>query len=110
MRSVIYPVKDLEAAKAVFGTALAVAPVMDAPYYVQYSVDGLDIGLDPNGHKQGMTGPVCFWKVDDIGVSFKQLIDAGAEEQRAIQDVGGGRLVAVVTDADGNGIGLMQDT
>jgi len=33
---------------------------------------------------------------------------AGAVEQQAIQDVGGGKLVAWVTDADGNPIGLIQ--
>ena len=30
---------------------------MDQPYYVGYNVAGQDIGLDPNGHRQGMTGP-----------------------------------------------------
>jgi hypothetical protein len=39
---------------------------------------------------------------------LKQLVDAGAATQQAIRDVGGGRLIASVKDADGNIIGLLQ--
>jgi predicted enzyme related to lactoylglutathione lyase len=34
--------------------------------------------------------------------------DAGAETQQAINDVGGGKLIASVKDTDGNIIGLIQ--
>jgi predicted enzyme related to lactoylglutathione lyase len=108
MRTVIYPVHDLEAAKAVFGATLGVEPVMDQPYYVQYVVNGLEIGLDPHGHQKGMTGPVGYWEVDDIETSFKALLAAGATEQAPVKDVGNGRLIASATDADGNTIGLVQ--
>ena len=46
--------------------------------------------------------------VDDIGSTVKALLDAGAELQEDVRDVGGGKLVATVKDADGNAIGLMQ--
>jgi len=108
IRTVIYPVQDLEAAKAVFGATLGVEPVMDQPYYVQYVVDGLEVGLDPNGHKKGMTGPVSYWQVDDIQASFERLLAAGATEQDAVKDVGNGRLIATAKDAAGNTIGLIQ--
>jgi predicted enzyme related to lactoylglutathione lyase len=36
------------------------------------------------------------------------LVDAGAETQQEVTDVGGGKLVATVKDADGNVIGLLQ--
>lgn len=55
-----------------------------------------------------MTGPVGYWHVDDSEASLKLLLDAGAEAQRAITDVGGGKLIASVKDADGNTIGLIQ--
>lgn len=55
-----------------------------------------------------MTGPVGYWHVDDIQESLKLLLDAGAETQRAVSDVGGGKLIASVKDADGNIIGLIQ--
>jgi predicted enzyme related to lactoylglutathione lyase len=36
------------------------------------------------------------------------LLDAGAEALQAVKDVGGGKLIASLKDADGNVIGLMQ--
>jgi hypothetical protein len=41
-----------------------------------------------------MTGPVGYWQVDDIRQSLKAIIDAGAEVQQDVRDVGGGKLVA----------------
>lgn len=55
-----------------------------------------------------MTGPVAYWHVDDIKQTLSALLDAGAEVKQEIKDVGGGKLVASVTDADGNVIGLVQ--
>ena len=44
----------------------------------------------------------------DIKDSVARLLAAGATEQQAVGDVGGGKLMASVTDADGNVIGLIQ--
>lgn len=109
IKTVIYPVKDLARAKAVFGALLGVAPDMDEPYYVGFSVAGQHVGLDPHGHGKGMSGPLGYWHVDDIHQSMKDLLGAGAQEQEGVHDVGGGKLVAAVTDADGNTIGLLQN-
>jgi predicted enzyme related to lactoylglutathione lyase len=108
IRTIIFPVKDLPRAKAVFTALLGGPPPMDEPYYVGWSVDGQDIGLDPNGHRQGMTGPVAYCHVPDIRASLATLRAAGASVQQDVRDVGGGRLIATVTDTDGNVIGLLQ--
>jgi predicted enzyme related to lactoylglutathione lyase len=108
LKSVIYPVKDLAQAKTLYGKWLGVEPAMDEAYYVGFHVDGLDIGLDPNGHSQGMTGPVSYWHVDDITQRLKLLLASGAVMQQEVKDVGGGNLIASVRDADGNSIGLFQ--
>jgi predicted enzyme related to lactoylglutathione lyase len=108
MRTVIVPVADIAAARRLYGALLGVEPVMDEPYYVGFDVDGQHLGLDPNGHGKGMSGPVGYWHVDDIGSTRDALVEAGATEDQAVTDVGGGRLVATVTDADGNVIGLLQ--
>jgi predicted enzyme related to lactoylglutathione lyase len=108
IRTVIYPVKDLAKAKTLYGKLVGVEPYMDEAYYVSFNVEGQDVGLDPHGHSQGMTGPVGYWHVDDIKESLKALLDAGAEAQQDVRDVGGGKLVASVKDADGNVIGLIQ--
>ncbi len=107
--TVIYPVKDLEQAKALYSKLLGVAPYADAPYYVGWKLGTMDIGLDPNGHKVGLTGPVSYYQVDDIQASLQTLLDAGAQLLQAVKDVGAGKLIASVKDADGNIIGIMQN-
>lgn len=109
VKTIIYPVKDLAKAKPLYSALLGVEPYADQPYYVGYKVAGQDVGLDPSGHGSGMTGPVGYYHVDDIERSLQALLDAGGEVQQAIRDVGGGRRIATVKDADGNGIGLLQD-
>jgi predicted enzyme related to lactoylglutathione lyase len=104
----IYPVKDLTGAKALYGALLGVEPSTDQPYYVEFRVGGQQLGLDPNGHGKGMTGPVGYVEVDDIEQRLRALLDAGAEQVQAVSDVGGGKLVATVRDADGNVTGLIQ--
>lgn len=61
-----YPVKDLAGAKKLYSKLLGVEPYADEAYYVGFRVGDQDIGLDPNGHKQGMTGPVGYFHVSDI--------------------------------------------
>jgi predicted enzyme related to lactoylglutathione lyase len=41
-------------------------------------------------------------------VSLGEILDAGAKMQQEINDVGGGKLIASLRDADGNVIGLIQ--
>ena len=55
-----------------------------------------------------MTGPVAYWHVADIDKSVQALLENGARMQQEVRDVGGGRLVATLTDADDNVIGLLQ--
>ena len=108
IKAFIYPVKDLARAKTLYSALLGVEPSMDEAYYIGFTVDGLDVGLDHHGHSQGMTGPVGYWQVDDINAGVTALLDAGAHVQQEVKDVGGGNLIASVKDADGNTIGLIQ--
>lgn len=105
IRSIVYPVEDIAQAKALFRELLGVEPYADDPYYVGFKVGDQDIGLDPNGHKQGMT---VYYHVDDIRKSLQSLVDAGATTIQEIKNIGGGGLIASVKDADGNIIGLIQ--
>jgi predicted enzyme related to lactoylglutathione lyase len=106
--TIVIPVSDLTAAKAIYGTLLGVAPDMDQPYYVGYTVGGQHLGLDPNGHAQGTTGPTMYWHVEDIKQAVTDLLTAGADEVQGIKDVGEGKLIATVRDKDGTTIGLLQ--
>jgi len=107
LNNIAIPVRDLEAAKALY-TALLGEPFADSPYYVGYMAEGVQIGLDPNGHRHGHTGPIAFWKTQDIRAEIEALKSAGAEVLDDPKDVGSGLLVAVLKDADGNLIGLAQ--
>jgi predicted enzyme related to lactoylglutathione lyase len=106
IKTVVYPVKDVAKAKARFSALLGVEPYADEAYYVGFKVGDQDIGLDPNGHKHGMT---AYYDVDDIKKDLQSLVEAGAEVQQEIKDVGGGKLIASVKDSDGNVIGLTQE-
>ena len=109
IKTVLHPVTDLAAAKAVYTALLGTEPTADQPYYVGYDAAGQHIGLVPNGGPQGMTSPVAYWHVPDIEAKLAEVTAAGATVKDPVRDVGGGRLVATVTDPDGNVLGLTQD-
>lgn len=104
----VFPVTDVARAKKLYTAMLGVEPYADAPYYVGYKVGDQEVGLDPHGHSQGMTGPVGYLDVEDIRASIQTFVDAGAQVQQDVKDVGGGKLIATVKDADGNVMGLAQ--
>jgi predicted enzyme related to lactoylglutathione lyase len=109
IKTVLHPVSDLTAAKAVYTALLGVPPSADAPYYVGYDAEGQHIGLVPPAGQQGMTSPVAFWHVADIEAKLAEVTAAGATVKQAPHEVGGGRVVATFTDFDGNELGLIQD-
>jgi predicted enzyme related to lactoylglutathione lyase len=108
MKTVVYPVRDAAAAREYYRTLLGVDPHSDTPYYVGFTVGGQEIGLDPHGHAKGMTGPVGYWHVDAVRPTVDRLVAAGAELAGEVTDVGGGTLMATLTDPDGNVLGLIQ--
>jgi lactoylglutathione lyase len=106
LQTILFPVKDVEKAKPVYTALLGTAPSVASPYYVGYDVDGQHIGLVPNG---STNGPACYRHVDDLKVGLDALVEAGATIAQEPKEVGNGRVVASVLDADGNEIGLIQD-
>ena len=100
--SLVIPVSDLEATKAVY-TALFGAPHTDEPYYVGYNVDGFEVALAP-GDVAG--GPVAYADVEDLDATRATLLAAGATERSAPRQVAPEVRVCVLADADGNPIGL----
>ena len=102
IRSLVVPVTDLDAAKAVY-TALLGTPQTDESYYVGYNVDGFEIGLNPAGDGGG---PVAFADVEDLDAARESLLAAGATERHAAKKVAPEIRVCVLTDPDGNPFGL----
>jgi predicted enzyme related to lactoylglutathione lyase len=109
IKTVLHPVSDLTRAKPVYTALLGMPPQTDSSYYVGFEAAGQQIGLVPSGGSQGMTSPVAYWHVPDIEAKLAEVTAAGATVQEPAHDVGGGRLVATVTDPDGNVLGLLQD-
>lgn len=109
IKTVLHPVSDLEKAKAVYSALLGMQPQADGSYYVGFEAEGQQIGLVPGGGPQAMTSPVAYWHVADIEAKLAEVTAAGATLKEPVRDVGGGRLVATVTDPDGNVLGLLQD-
>jgi predicted enzyme related to lactoylglutathione lyase len=105
----LHPVSDLATAKAVYAALLGVAPQVDGSYYVGFAAEGQHIGLVPGGGSQGMTSPVAYWQVPDIEAKLAEVTAAGATVKEPAHEVGPGRVVATVTDPDGNVLGLVQD-
>src|SRR5215212_5730463 len=92
IKTVLHPVSDLAAAKAVYAALLGLPPQTDGSYYVGFEAAGQHI-----------------WHVPDIEAKLAEVTAAGATVKEPARDVGGGRLVATVTDPDGNVLGLLQD-
>ena len=109
IKTVLHPVSDLATAKAAYTALLGITPQVDGPFYVGFEAGGQHIGLVPGGGPQGMTSPVAYWHVPDIEAKLAAVTAAGATVKEPVRDVGAGRLVATVTDPDGNVLGLIQD-
>jgi predicted enzyme related to lactoylglutathione lyase len=108
LRTVIYHVTDLAAAKAWYTGITGQQPYFDEPFYVGFDIGGSELGLDPD-----MTGivpgnmAVSYWAVNDVSAAMEQCTAAGATLLEAAKEVGGGITVAVVQDPWGNAIGLI---
>jgi predicted enzyme related to lactoylglutathione lyase len=106
IKTVLYPVKDMNQSKEIFRKLLGVEPYADQPYYVGFKVNDQDIGLVPNNPEGGVA---AFFHVDDIKNSLQILLDAGANIIQDIKNVGGERLIASVKDKNDNIIGLIEN-
>lgn len=94
IKLLVYPVKDVEKAKAFYGKFLDVEPYVEGAYYVGYRVGDQEVGLDPNSN----VGPIAYTDVKDIKSSLQAMTGVGAE------------IVQDVKDADGNVVGLRQQS
>jgi predicted enzyme related to lactoylglutathione lyase len=106
IKLIVYPVKDVEKAKAFFSTFLDVEPYVESPYYIGYRIGDQEVGLDPNSK----IGPIAYTDVKDIKSSLQAMVKVGAEVVQDVKEAGGGLLVAQVKDIGGNVVGLRQQS
>lgn len=111
LRTLIYQVSDLDAAKAWYTRAFGQAPYFDEPFYVGFSIGGYELGLQP---LEGESTPKSFhsttyWGVEEVDATLAHFIELGAIEHEARQEVGGGIIVCSVKDPWDNLIGLIYN-
>ena len=111
LRTAIYHVADIEAAKAWYSSVLGFAPYFDEPFYVGFSVGGYELGLQPTEGEaaEKSEGVVAYWGVDDANAALSLLIERGAFPYQEVQDVGGDIKVASVKDPFGNVFGIIEN-
>ena len=106
IKLIVYPVKNIEKAKAFYGKFLDAILYVDSPYYVGYRVGDQEVGLDLNSK----VGPIAYTDVKDIRSSLQAMVKVGAEAVQDVKEVGGGLLIAQVKDVGGNVVGLRQQS
>jgi predicted enzyme related to lactoylglutathione lyase len=109
LRSCIYEVGDLDAAKAWYTEVLGTAPYFDEPFYVGFDVGGYELGLLPTDRTEPPSGGQSYWGVVDIAAAWDDLISRGAQPVSAPQDVGEGITLAVLVDPAGNRLGIIEN-
>lgn len=108
LRTAIYPVADIAAAKAWYARLLGQEPYFEEPFYVGFSVGGFELGLLPDG-APGTAGPQPLWGVADAAMAFARLLELGATALEPVTEVGGGIKVAAVIDPFGNRFGIIEN-
>jgi len=108
LRTVIYHVGDLAAAREWYGSVLEQQPYFNEPFYVGFSVGGFELGLVPDG-QAGPGGTIAYWGVTDAEAALTRLEELGAKIKEPVQDVGEGIRVATVSDPFGNLFGIIQN-
>lgn len=112
LRTTIYKVSDLAAAKAWYTKTFSVPPYFDEPFYVGFNIGGYELGLMPANDTptdEKTDNILSYWGVDNLDAAYTALIAAGATEHEAPHNVGGQIEVASVKDPWGNVIGIIYN-
>ena len=107
LRTVIYPVADLDVAKLWWTTLLGREPYFDQPFYVGFDVAGYELGLLPEASPAD--GALTYWGVDSVQEAMDAAIAVGAVEHTAASDVGDGIVTGSVLTATGNVVGFIHN-
>lgn len=108
LRTAIYPVADLAAAKTWYAKVLELEPYFDQPFYVGFNVGGFELGLIPDG-TPSVHGTQAYWGVTDVHAASAKLIELGAKPDGEPQDVGGGIVAATFHDPFGNRFAIIAN-
>ena len=111
LRTTIYKVADITAAKEWYAKAFETQPYFDEPFYVGFEIAGYELGLqlEENTSVEKADSVATYWGVNSVETEFDRLISLGATAHEQPEEVGGGIIVATVKDPWGNVIGLIYN-
>ena len=111
LRTTIYRVPDLDAAKRWYTDVLGFEPYFDMPFYVGFDVAGYELGLQPMETTEVTPSQTVqtYWGVLDVQAEYDRLLGIGATDFESPNEVGGGIVVAMVKDPWGNLFGLIYN-
>lgn len=111
LRTTIYKVSELQAAKAWYSKAFKTEPYFDEPFYVGFNIAGFELGLLPEteqaSHKSDNV--LSYWGVENIEKRYLFLLSIGATSHEEPTNVGGELMVATVKDPWQNVIGIVYN-
>jgi predicted enzyme related to lactoylglutathione lyase len=111
LRTAIYFVDDVAAAKKWYSEVLGITPYFDEPFYVGFNIGGYELGLHPTDKRNDSqpNSVSVYWGVEDAQAAYDMLIAAGATAFEVPNEVGGGIVVAMVKDPWGNALGVIYN-
>lgn len=111
LRTTIYKVADINAAKEWYTKAFQTEAYFDEPFYVGFDIAGYELGLQPeeNSTMEKADSVATYWGVNEVKSEFNRLISLGATVHEEPQEVGGGIIVATVKDPWNNVVGLIYN-
>src|SRR5690606_29178594 len=92
LRTAIYQVSDIQAAKQWYAKAFETEPYFDEPFYVGFDIGGFELGLQPEETPttDKAESVVAYWGVEDVQAQFDRILALGASVFEEPQEVGGG--------------------
>lgn len=111
LRTTVYRVADLAAAKEWYSAAFGEPPYFDEPFYVGFNIAGYELGLMPDDMPAAdkTENVLSYWGVEDINGEVARLKQLGATMDNDPMNVGGDIVVAELKDPWGNVLGLIYN-
>ena len=111
LRTAIYKVADVDAAKKWYEKVFLTQPYFDEPFYVGFNIGGYELGLQPEDEATNSKpeSVLTYWGVEDITREYQRILNLGAVPHNEPENVGGEIMVASVKDSWGNIIGLIYN-
>jgi predicted enzyme related to lactoylglutathione lyase len=109
LRTIVYNVNNLQAAKRYYTKVLGQLPYFDEPYYVGYNVAGYELGLMPAEEGAPAAASTTYWGVQNVQKAYDNLLDEGAQPFDPPHGVGDDIVLASVQDPGGNIFGIIYN-